>query len=80
MPEEQRFKTAAKHTRAEIAEVLSDAAAQIETGTVLLEGPDGDETVEIPAGPLLEQELEVLTDSETGEKRYELEYEIRWTE
>ena len=29
---------------------------------------------------MLEVELERLTDSETGERRYELEYEIRWTE
>ncbi|MEF8777026.1 MAG: amphi-Trp domain-containing protein [Haloarculaceae archaeon] len=79
MPEEQRFKTEAKHSRSEIAEILADAAAQLDTGTVHLSASGTDETVEIPDRPILEQELEVLTDSETGEKRYELEYEIRWS-
>lgn len=80
MPEEQRFKTEETQSRSEIAAVLSEAASQIETGTVTLESADTVEAVEIPERPILEQELEVLTDSETGEKRYELEYEIRWTD
>jgi hypothetical protein len=36
-------------------------------------------TVAVPEHPLFETKLERLTDSETGEQRYELEYEIRWT-
>jgi amphi-Trp domain-containing protein len=80
MPEEQLFKSEVRRDRAEIAEALVAAAEAIESGTVDLE--DGSETrrVTIPERPLFEVELERLTDSETGEMRYELEYEIRWTE
>jgi len=38
-----------------------------------------EQTVTVPERPRFEVELERLTDSETGEQRYELEYEIRWT-
>ena len=79
MPEEQLFKTAESRTRAEIAEALATAAEQIETGTVDLESGAERQRVTIPADPRFEVELERLTDSETGEQRYELEYEIRWT-
>jgi len=41
---------------------------------------DTDErSVTVPETSRFEVELERLTDSETGEQRYELEYEIRWT-
>jgi amphi-Trp domain-containing protein len=79
MPEEQLFKTAESRTRAEIAEALATAAEQIETGTVDLESGAERQRVTIPADPRFEVELERLTDSETGERRDELEYEIRWT-
>ncbi|MFC6787760.1 amphi-Trp domain-containing protein [Halobaculum halobium] len=79
MPEEQLFKTAGSRTRAEIAERLVAAAEAIEAGTVHLEGPETQREVTIPENPAFEVELERLTDSETGEQRYELEYEIRWT-
>ncbi len=36
--------------------------------------------VTIPKNPHFEVELKYLTDSETGEQRYELEFEVRWTE
>jgi amphi-Trp domain-containing protein len=80
MPEEQLFKTAESRTRTEIADVFASVAEQIEAGTVQLEEPATTQRVEIPDSPTLEVELERLTDSETGEQRYELEYEIRWTE
>jgi len=80
MPEEVLFKTEGRHPRAEIAEHLRTAAAQIEDGSVHLEGRTEPRDVAIPDTPRFEVELERLTDSETGEKRYELEYEIRWTE
>ncbi|MFO7925206.1 MAG: amphi-Trp domain-containing protein [Halobacteriota archaeon] len=80
MPEEELFKTEGQHTRAEIATMLSAAAEEIESGTVELEDAGETERVSIPDQPLFEVELERLTDSETGEMRYELEYEIRWTE
>ena len=80
MPEEELFKTEEPHTRAEIAETLVAAAEQIEAGTVRLEDAGGEQRVDIPENPTFEVELERLTDSETGEQRYELEYEIRWTE
>lgn len=80
MPEEQLFKTEESRTRAEIADALVTAAEQIEAGTVELEEASATQRVEIPASPVFEVELERLTDSETGEQRYELEYEIRWTE
>jgi amphi-Trp domain-containing protein len=80
MPEEQLFKTEESHTRAEIADVLVSAAEQIEAGTVQLADATTTQHVDIPESPMLEVELERLTDSETGEQRYELEYEIRWTE
>lgn len=78
MPEEELYKTEATHTRAEIADTLIAAAEQIEAGSVDLENGTT-QTVAIPENPLFEVELERLTDSETGEQRYELEYEIRWT-
>ncbi|WP_053949166.1 amphi-Trp domain-containing protein [Halolamina sediminis] len=80
MPEEQLFKTEEVHSRAEIADVLATAAEQLEDGTVALEGATETRAVDVPENPRLEVELERLTDSETGEQRYELEYEIRWTE
>ena len=80
MPEERLFKTEASRTRAEIAETLVSAAEQIEAGTVELESATDSQRVSIPASPTFEVELERLTDSETGEQRYELEYEVRWTE
>jgi amphi-Trp domain-containing protein len=80
MPEEQLFKTTANRTRAEIAAALVAAAEAIETGEVHLESATDDQRVTVPETPRFEVELERLTDSETGEQRYELEYEIRWTE
>lgn len=80
MPEEELFKTEAPRTRAEIAETLVAAAEAIESGSVHLESADDEQRVTIPETPLFEVELERLTDSETGDRRYELEYEIRWTE
>jgi len=80
MPEEQLFKTKQQATRAEIAEALRDAAAQIESGDVQLSSATAEQTVAVPDSPRFEVELERLTDSETGDQRYELEYEIRWTE
>lgn len=79
MPEEELFKTEERQTRTEIAEALLDTAEQIESGSVQLKGETEDQDVTIPENPLFEVELERLTDSETGEERYELEYEIRWT-
>jgi len=78
MPEEALFKTEEARTRGEIATVLSDAADQIEGGTVELTDAGKTETVTIPEDPTLEVELERVTDSETGEGYYELEYEITW--
>jgi len=80
MPEEQLFKIEEARTRAEIADALVSAAEQIEEGTVELESPTENQRVTIPDAPTFEVELERLTDSETGEQRYELEYEIRWTD
>ncbi len=80
MPEEVLFKTEAPHSRSEIAETLAGAAEQIEAGTVQLESTDQTETVTVPEDATFEVELERLTDSETGEQRYELEYELHWTE
>lgn len=80
MPEEQLYKTESQRTRAEIADALVEMADQIRTGTVQL--PDGqrEQQVSLPTNPRFEVELERLTDSETGEQRYELEFELRWTE
>jgi len=79
MPEEELFKSEVERSRAEIAEALVAAAEGIETGTVELTGESTEREVSIPETPTFETELERLTDSETGEERYELEYEIRWT-
>ncbi|WP_144903481.1 amphi-Trp domain-containing protein [Halobellus captivus] len=78
MPEEQLFKTEATQTRREIADTLVAVAEEIKSGTVTLGGMDEPVEASIPADPTFEVELERLTDSETGEERYELEYEIRW--
>ncbi|QFU81746.1 amphi-Trp domain-containing protein [Natronorubrum aibiense] len=80
MPEEELFKTEESQTRAEIADALVAAAEQIESGSVHLESADTEQEVTVPENPMFEVELERLTDSETGEERYELEYEIRWTQ
>ncbi|OLZ40639.1 amphi-Trp domain-containing protein [Natrinema saccharevitans] len=80
MPEEQLFKLEDQRTRTEIAAALRDAAEQIESGSVELKSETDSRDVTVPKNARFETELERLTDSETGEKRYELEYEIRWTE
>ena len=79
MPEEVLFKTEQQQTRSEIAEALVAAAEQIESGTVQLESDTETQNVTVPDSPRFEVELERLTDSETREERYELEYEVRWT-
>lgn len=80
MPEETLFKTEEATSRQEIADALVSAAEQIEEGPVHLDSPLEETDVTVPENPTFEVELERLTDSETGEQRYELEYEIRWTE
>jgi len=79
MPEEVLFKTEEQMTKTGIAEALRDAADQIESGDVQLVSDTDEQTVTVPENPQFEVELERLTDSETGDQRYELEYEIRWT-
>lgn len=59
--------------------VSRDAAEQIESGDVTLVSDTDEQAVTVPENPRFEVELERLTDSETGDQRYELEYEIRWT-
>lgn len=80
MPEEVLFKTEELNTRSKIAETLVTAAEQIKTGSVQLESTDQSEKVTVPKDVTFEVELERLTDSETGERRYELEFELHWTE
>jgi len=80
MPEEVLFKTEETVPRDEIADALADAAEQVRSGTVVLESSTDEQTVELPAEPTFEMELEKVTDSETGEVYYELEYEMSWTE
>jgi amphi-Trp domain-containing protein len=79
MPEEELFKLEEQRSRVKIADSLLEAAEQIRTGTVHLESATDGHDVVLPENPRFEVELERLTDSETGEERYELEYEIRWT-
>jgi amphi-Trp domain-containing protein len=79
MPEEVLFKTEEQVTRTAIAEALRDAADGLESGTVQLVNEADEQRVTVPERPRFEVELERLTDSETGDQRYELEYEIRWT-
>jgi amphi-Trp domain-containing protein len=80
MPEEVLFKTEDPQSRAEIADALTTAAEAIAEGTVELESATDKQSVTLPETPTFEVELERLTDSETGDQRYELEYEIRWTD
>lgn len=80
MPEEELFKTEKRVPRAEIAEALREAASQIDSGDVTLVSDVEEQHVTVPETSRFEVELERLTDSETGEQRYELEYEVRWTE
>lgn len=79
MPEETLFKTEERVTRTEIADALRETADQLDAGTVRLASETDDRSVTVPERPRFEVELERLTDSETGDQRYELEYEIRWT-
>lgn len=79
MPEETLFKTEERVTRTEIADALRETADQLDAGTVRLASETDDRSVTVPERPRVEVELERLTDSETGDQRYELEYEIRWT-
>lgn len=78
MPEEELFKLEESRSRGEIADTLVEAAEEIRAGTVHLESATDDQQITIPETPRFEVELERITDSETGEERYELEYEIRW--
>jgi amphi-Trp domain-containing protein len=79
MPEDVLFKSEEQTTRAEIADALRDTATRIDSGEVTLASDTDEHTVTVPETPRFEVELERLTDSATGEQRYELEYEIRWT-
>ena len=79
MPEEELFKSEEQIGRTEISEALREAADEIESGDVQLVSGTQEQTVTVPENPRFEVELERLTDSETGDQRYELEYEIRWT-
>jgi amphi-Trp domain-containing protein len=79
MPEEELFKTEERTERSAIAETLREAADQIDSGRVQLVSDTHEQTVAVPETPHFEVELERLTDSETGDQRYELEYEIGWT-
>ena len=79
MPEEVLFKTEEPTKRAAVAEAFREAADEIESGDVQLISGTQEQSVTVPEIPQFEVELERLTDSETGEQRYELEYEIRWT-
>jgi amphi-Trp domain-containing protein len=80
MPEEVLFKTDERMPRAEIAHALREMGDEIESGTVELRSDTDERSVSVPENPRFEVELERLTDSETGAERYELEYEIRWTD
>lgn len=80
MPEEVLFKTEEAVSRGEIADTLAEAAEQVRTGTVTLESTTDEQNVELPDEATFEVELEHITDSETGEEYYELEYEMSWTE
>jgi amphi-Trp domain-containing protein len=79
MPEEELFKSEEQIGRTEISKALREAADEIESGDVQLVSGTQEQTVAVPENPRFEVELERLTDSETGDQRYELEYEIRWT-
>jgi len=80
MPEEVLFKTEEAVSREDIADALADASDKIRTGTVTLESSTDERNVELPEETTFEVELERVTDSETGEEYYELEYEMSWTE
>jgi amphi-Trp domain-containing protein len=80
MPEEVLFKTEEAVSREDVADAFADAAEQVRTGTVTLESATDEQNVELPEETTFEVELERVTDSETGEEYYELEYEISWTE
>jgi amphi-Trp domain-containing protein len=80
MPEEQLFKTEERRTRADIADALVATAEEIEAGTVQLESGADQQTVEVPEEATFEVELERVTDSETGETYFELEYELSWSQ
>jgi len=79
MPEEQLFETETDRSRAEIAETLAATAEGVEAGSVRLVSEDGDQLLDIPERATFEVELERETDPESGEQRYELEYELSWT-
>jgi len=79
MPEEQLFKTDKQVRRPDIARLLRDVADQLDSGEVTLESDAETRRVTVPESPRPAVELERLTDSETGDQRYELEHEIRWT-
>lgn len=79
MPEEQIFKTEEPKTRTEIARALREAADAIEGGQVELQSGDQEASVPVPDTSTFEVELERRTDPDSGERRYELEYELSWT-
>jgi amphi-Trp domain-containing protein len=79
MQEETQFKSDSELSRMKIAIALRKAADHIEFGEVRFESEDGDLRIPVPERSQFEVELASLTDSETGEQRYDLEYEIKWS-
>lgn len=67
-------------SRAKIAATLYDAADQIESGSVHLEIPATEQPASISDELTFEVELERITNSETGQEYYELEYELSWVD
>lgn len=80
MLEQQLFEPEEQTACAEIADALHEAANRIETRSVELCSREAKQTGSLLEMSRFEVELKRLTDSETGEQRYELEYELRWTE
>ncbi|HKJ60255.1 MAG TPA: amphi-Trp domain-containing protein [Halobacteriales archaeon] len=79
MPEEVLLKTEELVPRMAIPEAFGEAPDQLESGDVQLVSDTEEQNVSVPKSPQFEVELERLTDSETGDQRYELEYETGWT-
>lgn len=73
------FRTENETSKAETAEALREAAEDIAFGGIALVSDSQEESIVVPENLRFKIEFEQLTNSETGEQRYELKYGISWT-
>jgi len=79
MSENVLFRIENETSKAETAKALREAADDIAFGGITLVSDSQEESIVVPENLRFKIEFEQLTNSETGEQRYELKYGISWT-